>query len=62
MKIISILTWSASHLAVALVYADKATDLNDKVGETELDSGSLAYVGSGKTYVFNGTTWAKVGD
>lgn len=61
MKIISILTWTASHLAVALVYADAVADLGSKVGETALDAGSLAYLGNGKTYVFDGTNWTKVG-
>lgn len=61
MKIISILTWTASHLAVALVYADAEANLNGKVNETVLDSGSIAYVGNGSVYVYNGSTWTKVG-
>lgn len=61
MKIISILTWTASHLAVALVYADAEADLNGEVNGTVLDSGSIAYVGNGSTYVYNGSTWTKVG-
>ena len=61
MKIISILTWTASHLAVALVYADAEADLNGVVNETVLDSGSLAYLGDGSVYVYNGATWKKVG-
>lgn len=61
MKIISILTWTASHLAVALVYADAEANLNGVVNGTVLDSGSIAYVGDGSTYVYNGSTWAKVG-
>ena len=61
MKIISILTWTASHLAVALVYADAEADLNGEVNGTILDSGSIAYVGNGSVYVYNGETWTKVG-
>lgn len=61
MKIISILTWTASHLAVALVYADAEADLNGVVNETILDSGSLAYVGNGSVYVYDGAEWNKVG-
>ena len=61
MKIISILTWTASHLAVALVYADAEADLNGEVNGTVLDSGSIAYVGNGSVYVYNGVTWTKVG-
>ena len=61
MKIISILTWTASHLAVALVYADAEADLKGEVNGTVLDSGSIAYVGNGSVYVYNGTTWTKVG-
>lgn len=61
MKIISILTWTASHLAVALVYADAEANLNGVVNGTVLDSGSIAYVGNGSVYVYNGETWTKVG-
>ena len=61
MRIISILTWTASHLAVALVYADAEANLNGAVNETVLDSGSIAYVGDGSVYVYNGSTWTKVG-
>lgn len=61
MKIISVLTWSASHVAVALVYAGEASELGNKIGETELDAGSLAYLGDGSTYVFDGEIWNKVG-
>ena len=61
MKIISILTWTASHLAVALVYADAEADLKGEVNGTVLDSGSIAYVGDGSVYVYNGSTWTKVG-
>lgn len=61
MKIISILTWTASHLAVALVYADAETDLKGKVNETVLDSGSLAYISNGDAYVYDGSTWNKAG-
>ena len=61
MKIISILTWTAPHLAVALVYADAEADLKGEVNGTVLDSGSIAYVGNGSVYVYNGETWTKVG-
>ena len=61
MKIISVLTWSASHVAVALVYAGEVSDLGNKINGTELDAGSLAYLGNGDTYVFDGENWNKVG-
>lgn len=61
MRIISVLTWIASHKAIALCYAGQASDLVNKIDGTELDGGSLAYLGNGDTYVFNGTTWNKIG-
>ena len=59
MKIIGILQWSASHKAVCLCYGANLAALTIKVDETDIDAGSIAYTGDGKTYVFNGTTWVE---
>lgn len=62
MKIISILQWAGSHKAIALCYAGTSAALTNKVDETDIDAGSMAYLGNGDVYVFNGTQWNKVGD
>lgn len=60
MKLIEVLKWEASHVAVALVYADSASDLVTTLGDLTLSKGSLAYLANGKVYVL-GETWSKVG-
>ncbi len=55
------MTWIASHKAIALVYAGEETELGTKIGETELEAGSLAYLGDGSTFVFDGEAWNEIG-
>lgn len=60
MKIIEILKWEASKKAVALCYANEASDLVTTLGDLVLSNGSLCYFGNGDVYVL-GDTWTKVG-
>jgi len=60
MKLIEVLKWEASQVAVALVYADASSDLGTELGTLTLSKGSLAYLANGDVYVL-GATWAKVG-
>ena len=60
MKLIDVLKWEGTQLAVALVYADAEADLGTTLGKLTLSKGSLAYLADGTVYVL-GTTWAKIG-
>lgn len=61
MILISILSWVSSHNAIGLVYANQFSDLATEVSNTTLCAGSMAYLGNGEVYVYNGTQWNKVG-
>lgn len=60
MKLIEVIKWEASQVAVALVYADQASDLGTTLGKMTLSKGSLAYLATGEVYVL-GSTWSKMG-
>lgn len=61
MKLIEIVKWEGSHVAVALIYADQASDLGTTLNDLTLSKGSMAYLANGNVYVL-GTTWAKIGN
>lgn len=62
MKLIEAMRWEGDKLAICIVYADAANDLDDELpNNLMLASGSLAYLGNGDVYVFNGTNWTKIG-
>lgn len=61
MKLVSILTWLGSHLAIGLAYANSDAELVSEVSGTNLAAGSMAYTGAGEVYVFDGEDWNKVG-
>lgn len=61
MKIVQIMNWDKSHLAVALCYADNEGDLVTTLSGTELSKGSICYLSNGDVYIL-GETWTKVGE
>ena len=61
MKLIKVYKWEDTHKAVALVYADQATDLTTELRGLTLTAGSRAYIYNGDSYVLGTTTgWTKV--
>lgn len=61
MKLIETIKWIGNKQAVALVYAKDATMLGRWLGDLELIEGSMGYVANGNVYIFNGSSWTKVG-
>jgi len=60
MKILGIIQWEKSHQAVALCYATTYAELTDKVLDTKIAAGSIAYTSEPCTYVFDGEEWVEM--
>lgn len=58
MKLIKILKWEASKVAVAQVFAQDASDLATVINDLQLTSGSVAYLANGDVYIL-GNEWTK---
>lgn len=43
------------------MYADSSSDLVDTIRGLLISAGSLAYLGNGDVYVFDGSDWNKIG-
>lgn len=62
MKVIEILKWEANKKAVALCYAESASDLVVAMSDgLQLSGGSIAYLGNGNVYVCDGSIWTQIG-
>lgn len=57
MKLIGVLKWERTHVAVALVFANDASDLGLELDGLTLADGSLAYTGAGSRHVLTDGAW-----
>lgn len=60
MKLIKVYKWEDSHKAVALVYAEQASDLATELNGLTLTAGSKGYIYNGENYVLGANGWTKV--
>lgn len=60
-KMIEAIKWEATNRAIIIMYADSSSDLTNTIRGLLISAGSLAYLGNGDVYVFNGTNWTKIG-